>query len=139
MTYAHRKDIYDADTHMMERPDWLSDFADQNIKDRLEPFAGGDQETLKSVDKAISNFNERNSSQAVSAKAQEDFMNWNHKGWEGLGSFDAKERSLANDLLGFKASIVFPTVSFCTTTKRSLLRKTVDQRPSSSFFFFFFF
>ncbi|SVD50232.1 uncharacterized protein METZ01_LOCUS403086, partial [marine metagenome] len=22
MTYAHRKDIYDADTHMMERPDW---------------------------------------------------------------------------------------------------------------------
>ena len=23
MTYAHRKDIYDADTHMMERPDWL--------------------------------------------------------------------------------------------------------------------
>ena len=112
MTYAHRKDIYDADTHMMERPDWLSDFADQNIKDRLEPFAGGDQETLKSVDKAISNFNERNSSQAVSAKAQEDFMNWNHKGWEGLGSFDAKERSLANDLLGFKASIVFPTVAF---------------------------
>ena len=112
MTYAHRKDIYDADTHMMERPDWLSDFADQNIKDRLEPFAGGDQETLKSVNKAINNFNERNSSQAVSAKAQEDFMNWNHKGWEGLGSFDAKERSLANDLLGFKASIVFPTVAF---------------------------
>ena len=36
MTYAHRKDIYYADTHMMERPDWLSDFADQNMKDRLE-------------------------------------------------------------------------------------------------------
>jgi len=36
MTYAHRKDIYDADTHMMERPDWFSDFADQNMKDRLE-------------------------------------------------------------------------------------------------------
>ena len=27
MTYAHRKDIYDADTHMMEHPNWIYDFA----------------------------------------------------------------------------------------------------------------
>ena len=112
MTYAHRKDIYDADTHMMERPDWISDFADKDIRDKLEPFAGGDEAALKDVDTAIANFNERNASEAVSLKAQEEFMSWNHKGWEGLGAFDSKERKLANDLLGFKASIVFPTVAF---------------------------
>ena len=32
MTYAHREDIYDADTHMMEHPDWIRDFADKDIK-----------------------------------------------------------------------------------------------------------
>jgi predicted TIM-barrel fold metal-dependent hydrolase len=112
MPYAHRKDIYDADTHMMERPDWIADFADNDIKDQLAPFAEGDKETLMRVDEAIANFNERNSSESASLKAQEDFMSWNHKGWEGLGSFDSKERQLANDLLGFKAGIIFPTVAF---------------------------
>ena len=106
MTYAHRKDIYDADTHMMERPDWIVEFADKEIKNQLEPFVEGDKETLTRVDKAISNFNERNSSETTLNKAKEEFMGWNHKGWEGLGAFDSKERKLANDLLGFKGHIV---------------------------------
>lgn len=89
MTYAHRKDIYDADTHMMERPDWIVEFADKEIKNQLEPFVEGDKETLTRVDKAISNFNERNSSETVLNKAKEEFMGWNHKGWEGLGAFDS--------------------------------------------------
>ena len=25
MPYAHRPDIFDADTHMMERPDWIAE------------------------------------------------------------------------------------------------------------------
>jgi hypothetical protein len=28
MPYAHRDTIYDADTHMMETPDWITRFAD---------------------------------------------------------------------------------------------------------------
>ena len=39
MTYAHRKDIYDADTHMMEHPNWIYDFADEDIKEHLEPVS----------------------------------------------------------------------------------------------------
>ena len=71
MTYAHRKDIYDADTHMMERQDWIVEFADKEIKNQLEPFVEGDKETLTRVDKAILNFNERNSSETVLNKAKE--------------------------------------------------------------------
>lgn len=112
MTYAHRDDIYDADTHMMERPNWVADFAEDSIKNKLAPFAEGDEETLSLVDAAIVNFNERKKSETASLKAQKEFMSWKHKGWEGLGSFDPKERKLANDLLGFKGGIVFPTVSF---------------------------
>ena len=40
MTYAHRDQIYDADTHMMERPDWIAEFSDSSIKPYLEPFVG---------------------------------------------------------------------------------------------------
>ena len=39
MPYAHRSGICDADTHMMERPDWLAEFADAAIRPKL--FDGG--------------------------------------------------------------------------------------------------
>ena len=112
MTYAHREDIYDADTHMMEHPNWIYDFASEDIKKHLEPIVEGDQEVFERIDKAIANFEHRRSSSIVLEQAKKDFMTWNHKGWEGLGAFNAEERKLANDLLGFKAHIVFPTSAF---------------------------
>jgi len=112
MTYAHRNDIYDADTHMMERPDWIYEFADKDIRDKLEPIVEGDKDTLLRIEKAINNFNNRQSSKDALKKAKEEFMGWKHKGWDGLGSFDSKERKIANDLLGFKGHIVFPTSAF---------------------------
>ena len=112
MTYAHRKDIYDADTHMMEHTNWIYDFADEDIKEHLEPIVEGDGETLERIDEALNNFELRQSSPELLEEAKKQFMNWNHKGWEGLGAFDANERKLANDLLGFKAHIVFPTSAF---------------------------
>ncbi len=112
MTYAHREQIYDADTHMMERPDWIAEFSDSTIKPHLEPFVGGKEEILKQIDAAIKGFKERASNQVISTKANKNFMSMEHKGWNGLGAFDSKERKLANDLLGFEAYILFPTSSF---------------------------
>ena len=112
MKYAHRDDIYDADTHMMERPDWIYEFADKDIRENLEPIAEGNEQTLSTIDKAIESFKKRQSSQAALDKAKQEFMGWKHKGWDGLGAFDANERKLANDLLGFKGNIVFPTSAF---------------------------
>ena len=112
MTYAHREQIYDADTHMMERPDWIAEFSDSAIKSHLQPFVGGKEEILKQVDAAIKSFKERASNQDISNKANKNFMSMEHKGWNGLGAFDSKERKLANDLLGFDAYILFPTSSF---------------------------
>ena len=112
MTYAHREDIYDADTHMMEHPDWIRDFADKDIKNHLEPIVEGDKEVLERIDRAIENFNLRQHDPLKLNQAKDEFMGWKHKGWEGLGAFNAEERKLANDLLGFKAHIVFPTSAF---------------------------
>ena len=112
MVYAHRDDIFDADTHMMEHPDWIHQFADKSIQDKLEPIAEGNKDVRLRIDNAIKGFEERLSSPDVLEKAKEEFMGWKHKGWDGLGAFNAEERKLANDLLGFKAHLVFPTSAF---------------------------
>ena len=112
MPYAHRKIIYDADTHMMERSDWIAEFADSSIKNSLEPFVGGKKNILQEIDLAIARFKERKSNAEIASEANKKFMSMDYKGWNGLGAFDATERKLANDLLGFKAYILFPTSAF---------------------------
>jgi predicted TIM-barrel fold metal-dependent hydrolase len=39
-------------------------------------------------------------------------MTMPYKGWHGLGAFDPAERKRANDLLGFRGQLVFPTSAF---------------------------
>lgn len=112
MPYAHRPDIYDADTHMMERPDWIAEFADADIRPHLAPFVGGRAESLAVIDDALAKFRRRREDAAYAQRADTDFMAMRYKGWHGLGAFDARERVHVNDLLGFRGHIVFPTSAF---------------------------
>jgi predicted TIM-barrel fold metal-dependent hydrolase len=116
MPYAHRADICDADTHMMEPPDWIAQFADPDIRPRLEPFLEGREASLEVVADAIGKFEHRRADAVATEEAERDFMSMRHKGWHGLGAFDADERRRVNDLLGFRASIVFPTSAFNQVT-----------------------
>jgi predicted TIM-barrel fold metal-dependent hydrolase len=112
MTYAHRDIIFDADTHMMERPDWVAQFADAAIRPKLAPFLQGSVHGMETVRDALDQFNARRANPALQEAAESSFMEMRYKGWHGLGAFDAEERKTANDLLGFRASIVFPTEAF---------------------------
>ena len=112
MPYAHRPDIYDADTHMMECPDWIASFADPDIRPRLAPFLDGRGEILKRIDNAVATLERRRSNPAFAAEADAKFMSMAHKGWDGLGAFDPEERRHVNDLLGFRGGLVFPTSAF---------------------------
>ena len=112
MPYAHREEIYDADSHMMETPQWIAEFADPKIRPYLEPFVGGRKKTLAEIEEAINCFKKRQENPGLANQAKEEFMSMKHKGWNGLGAFDQKERMIANDLLGFKGQIVFPTSAF---------------------------
>ena len=38
MPYAEGRTYYDADSHIMELPDWLVEFADPDIRDRIRPL-----------------------------------------------------------------------------------------------------
>ena len=112
MPSAHRPDIYDADTHMMERPDWIAQFADADIRPHLAPFVDGRPESLAVVADAIDQFDRRRADPAYAAEAEAAFMTMRHKGWHGMGSFDAEERRRVNDLLGFRGGLVFSTSAF---------------------------
>ncbi|MEM7016079.1 MAG: amidohydrolase family protein [Pseudomonadota bacterium] len=112
MSYAHRETIFDADTHMMERPEWVAEFADPGIRPKLSTFLQGSVHGMKTVEDALEKFTARAQNPALREEANRSFMSMEYKGWHGLGAFDAMERKHANDLLGFKASIVFPTEAF---------------------------
>lgn len=127
MTYAHRDDIYDADTHMMEHPDWLASFADAEVRPHIVPInavrAGAD----RAMADAIAKFKRRRADAEVARAADAVFMSSQHKGWHGLGAFDAEERRHVNDLMGFKAHIVFPTEAF----NQAIAARDADVRLGS--------
>ena len=109
MTYAGDRIIYDADSHLMELPDYLSAWADPGIRDRL-PVIG---------ESATAIFDPREYVESRAHKpetvekllAMGDDITRGPKWHEALGSFNGKERSQVLDLLGFRRQVVFS--SFC--------------------------
>ena len=112
MTYAHRTDIYDADTHMMEPPTWLAEFADAKLRPHLAAFGHAKPDDLAKAELAVADLNKRQQDPSLTAEIEQSFMSMQHKGFQGLGAWDRDERVRVNDLLGFKAHIVFPTAAF---------------------------
>ena len=53
MVYAHRADIYDADTHMMEPPTWLAEFADAKLRPHLTPFGQSNLAAFENAEEAV--------------------------------------------------------------------------------------
>ena len=112
MPYAHRETIYDADTHMMETPDWIGRFADPAIRPRLAKFGDGLEDFLERTENAVAKHAARQTDPAARKALESEFMAMKNKGVDALGAFDPAERRRANDLLGFKAQIVFPTAAY---------------------------
>ena len=109
MSYAGDRLIYDADSHLMELPDFLSAHADEKFKGRLpnlkealtgqfdpEAHAGKSGHSDDNLNKLL---------------AFGDNLTKGPKWHDALGSFSGKERGLAMDLLGFKRQVIFS--SFC--------------------------
>lgn len=121
MTYApaHRP-YYDADSHIMELPNFLIDYADEAIRDRLRPVNYNaslvtDEEVATIVDN-----DGKHSTQHVAAQvALGDRLIAESKEIQALGAFDREDRSVAMDMLGFRKQLVFATHSVVTPFSRS--------------------
>ena len=104
MPYIERT-CYDADSHIMELGDWLTPYADPEIRERIRPlYLGG---AGKLADQAVASAELRKRDPEAARKLEENVMG--PKGWEALGAFDAAERSRALDLLGIDKQLVFST------------------------------
>ena len=105
MTYAGDLTILDADSHIMELPGWLEEYADPGDRERIRPLYLG--AAGAGADKAIEAAQQRQHDEEAALKLEEALMK--AKGWNALGAFDSAERARAMDLLGFERQFVFST------------------------------
>ena len=98
--------MFDADSHVMELPDWLEPFADEATRDRLRPLALGGAGALAEAAVAEAEARRRT---GTSTDVEDGLSLLQTKGWSAVGAFDADERSKVLDALGFSAQLVFPT------------------------------
>lgn len=110
MSYANGRLIFDADSHVMELPDWLADFADPDIRERLRPLtkAIGKGAGKFAADAVASAAARREAGKVLSDDDLREQV-LTRKGWHAYGAFDSAERSRVLDELGFDAQLVFST------------------------------
>jgi uncharacterized protein len=114
MTYASTVEILDADSHLMELPDFLDAHLEPEFEGRLRPL---DVEALQPVlSKAVEQAEIRRRDPRVAAEAEERLLI--DKGWLAVGAFDTRERRRVLDLLGFERQLVFPTFASLMYTGR---------------------
>jgi predicted TIM-barrel fold metal-dependent hydrolase len=97
--------IHDADSHVMETPDWLVPYADPDIRPRLKPLYVSS--VKPGEDDLIEQFRKQHADPEFRARDADEI--WLRKNWKATGSFLAEDRAAALDLLGFASQLVFNT------------------------------
>ncbi|HWD55019.1 MAG TPA: amidohydrolase family protein [Acidimicrobiales bacterium] len=97
--------IFDADSHLMETPDWLGEFADESVRPRLEPLglAGAGAGAVELMAK-LPELWAAHRGQEIGPEVIKG-----PKGWMAPGALDTQVRSRVLDALGIDAQLVFPT------------------------------
>jgi predicted TIM-barrel fold metal-dependent hydrolase len=105
MPYVEGRTIHDADSHVVETPDWFFPYADAAVRERLEPLYVS---TVKpGEDDLIDHYRRRHADAKYRADDAEQIML--RKNWSATGSFIKEDRPAALDLLGFASQLVFNT------------------------------
>src|SRR5213080_357760 len=105
MPYAEGRTYHDADSHVMETPDWLVAHADPGVRARLKPLFVA---TVKPGEETmIEQARRRHLDPAERERAADELML--RKNWNAMGSFVREDRPRALDLLGFSSQLVFNT------------------------------
>lgn len=115
MAYIEDRLVHDADAHIMETPNWLRDYADPSLRDRIEPpgyvnelrQTGDNESQLSDVDAAFARIVERHGSAEYRAEDAAEIMN--RKNFAATGAFIPEDRSRCLDLIGVASQLVFNT------------------------------
>lgn len=135
MPYAEGRPYCDADSHVMELPEWLPSYAEPAYRDRIRPFSLGSTGTARAVRAMIERARQRAGVETEREGYERELLT--RKSWDAYGAFDAADRSRALDLLGFDAQLVFSTfapgqselvadVDLSYAASRALTRAMID-------------
>ena len=111
MPYASGRSFFDADSHIMERPDFLRDFAEEPLRERIPRLSfEGQGKTATDWDELTRNPG-HTPERVAEMVALGDGLIAGPKGFLALGAFNREERTQALDQLGFHRQLVFSTMS----------------------------
>ncbi len=113
MTYAPAsRPFYDADSHIMELPDFLKAYADPALREAVPEVSYSASIVTDEEVAVIVGQGGRHSPEHVAAQiALGDRLIESSKEIQALGAFNSADRTKALDLLGFKKQLVFATHS----------------------------
>ena len=101
MPYAEGRTFYDADSHVMELPEWLGSYADPGFRDRMPTFSLASSGTRARVEEMIARGRSRAGVESERAAHEAELLT--RKSWDAYGAFHADDRRRALDELGFHA------------------------------------
>ena len=111
MTYANRA-MYDADSHIMELPDFLQKYADPAVRDEIPAVSySASIVTDEEVAEIMARGGRHSEEHLAELLGLGDRLIEKSKEIQALGAFDGRERKQAMDMLGFKKQLVFATHS----------------------------
>jgi predicted TIM-barrel fold metal-dependent hydrolase len=116
MTYAPAtRSFYDADSHVMELPNFIIDYADEEFKDQIPPVNyDASLVTDEEVQAIVSNGGKHSEEHIATQVALGDELIAKSKEIQALGAFNRSDRTTALDMLGFRKQLVFATHSVVT-------------------------
>ena len=114
VAYISDRIVHDADAHIMETPDWLRDYADPDIRERLdrpeysnELKQFGDLVGVDDLGQAFDAILAKHESESYRADEAIEIMN--RKNFAATGSFLAADRPRVLDLIGVESQLMFNT------------------------------
>lgn len=113
MSYApDSRPMYDADSHIMELPDFLQKYADPDIRADIPAVSyAASLVTDEEVAEIMARGGHHTAEHVAEMVSWGDNLIERSKEIQALGAFDGRERSQAMDMLGFKKQLVFATHS----------------------------
>jgi len=113
MAYAPtERPFYDADSHIMELPNFLKAYADPGIRDEVpEVSYSASLVTDEEVDIIMDQGGKHSEEHVAAQIALGDKLIESSKEIQALGAFNKSDRTVAMDMLGFKKQLVFATHS----------------------------
>jgi hypothetical protein len=108
--------VCDADSHLMEPPNWLESYAAPGIRDRLKSVGLVDSDVMSKVIAAAQR-RLAGDEPETEALLRSDYRHSQQKGWLGLGAMQGSERGELLDLMGVSYQLVFPTLALTQFTR----------------------